>query len=84
MSILFFFYFFFYNLLANLSDMNVIAKMPGPRRHMSWALPRAERIAAVSRALGDSAIELGVDPERIDIVMNGVDGDLFFPSTLRR
>lgn len=61
------------------SDMNVIAKLPGPRRHLSWALPRARRIAAVSRALANEAIQLGCAPDRIDVVENGVDGELFFP-----
>jgi teichuronic acid biosynthesis glycosyltransferase TuaC len=61
------------------SDMNVIAKMPGPRRQLRWALPRAERVVAVSRALADEARQLGVAEDRIAIVTNGVDGELFAP-----
>jgi len=61
------------------SDMNVIAKMPGPRRQLSLALPRAARVVAVSRALADEARSLGVSEDRIAIVMNGVDADLFHP-----
>jgi teichuronic acid biosynthesis glycosyltransferase TuaC len=45
----------------------------------SWALPQATRIVAVSRALADEVIEMGVARERVAIVMNGVDGDLFKP-----
>jgi hypothetical protein len=37
------------------SDINVIAKMPGPRRLVQWALPRAARVVAVSRALADGS-----------------------------
>ncbi|HUJ59018.1 MAG TPA: glycosyltransferase family 4 protein [Kofleriaceae bacterium] len=61
------------------SDINVIAKLPGPRRLTAWALPRAARVVAVSRPLADAAVELGVARERVAIVMNGVDGELFFP-----
>lgn len=61
------------------SDINVIAKLPGPRRMTTWALPRAARVVAVSRALAEEAAALGVARERISIVMNGVDGELFRP-----
>ena len=61
------------------SDMNVVARWPGPRRLLEWALPRAERVVAVSQPLADSAAELGVAPSRIDLVPNGVDRDSFHP-----
>lgn len=61
------------------SDVNVIAKMPGPRALSAWALPKAARIVAVSRALGDEVVALGVPKDRVRIVMNGVDSDLFHP-----
>jgi len=62
------------------SDINVIAKLPGPRRLTGWALPRAARVVAVSRALADEVVALGVPRERVAIVMNGVDADLFRPA----
>src|SRR5439155_26435356 len=55
------------------------AGMPGPRRTMRALLPRAERVVAVSRGLADAAVRLGVDPERIDLVANGVDSSIFRP-----
>jgi teichuronic acid biosynthesis glycosyltransferase TuaC len=61
------------------SDINVIAKQPGPRRMLQWALPRAARVVAVSKALADEVAELGVPRERIAVVMNGVDAELFKP-----
>jgi teichuronic acid biosynthesis glycosyltransferase TuaC len=61
------------------SDMNVVARLPGPRRGLRWALPRAERVVAVSRPLGDAAIELGVFPDRVDVVPNGIDRARFRP-----
>src|SRR5439155_15407451 len=59
------------------SDINVIAKLPGPRRMVEWALPRAARVVAVSKPLAEEVIALGVARERVAIVMNGVDGELF-------
>ncbi len=61
------------------SDMNIVAKLPGPQRVLRWALPRAARVVAVSRALADAARALGVPDERVAIVMNGVDPTLFHP-----
>lgn len=61
------------------SDMNVVARLPGPRLWLRAALPRAARVVAVSRRLGDEAVALGVDPARIDLVFNGVDRSLFCP-----
>lgn len=61
------------------SDINQNAKLPGPRRQLAWALPRAARVVAVSRALADEVAALGVTRERIAIVMNGVDRELFRP-----
>lgn len=61
------------------SDINIIAKLPGPRRLTAWALPRAERVVAVSRALAEEAVALGVQRDRISLVMNGVDPQLFHP-----
>jgi glycosyltransferase involved in cell wall biosynthesis len=61
------------------SDINIIAKLPGARRMLAWALKRAERIVAVSRPLADEVILLGCAPDRVKVVMNGVDAALFRP-----
>jgi glycosyltransferase involved in cell wall biosynthesis len=61
------------------SDINLIAKEPGPRKLTAWALPQAARVVAVSRALADEVVAMGVDRARVAIVMNGVDADLFKP-----
>ncbi|MBX3259245.1 MAG: glycosyltransferase [Labilithrix sp.] len=61
------------------SDMNVIAKLPGPRRVLRWSLPRARRVVAVSRGLAEEARALGVPEERLALVRNGVDASLFHP-----
>lgn len=61
------------------SDINVIAKLPGPRKLTAWALSQAARVVAVSRALADEVIDMGVPRDKVAIVMNGVDGELFHP-----
>jgi glycosyltransferase involved in cell wall biosynthesis len=61
------------------SDINVMAKLSGPRRQTAWALARAARVVAVSRALADEVAALGVPRDRIAVVMNGVDPALFRP-----
>src|SRR5260221_7964599 len=65
------------------SDMNVVARWPGPQRRLEWALPRAERVVAVSRPLAECAAELGVARERIDVVPNGIDRSAFRPRDRR-
>jgi len=62
------------------SDLNVIAKMDGAARNLRFALPRARRVVAVSRPLADEVAGFGVPRERIDVVPNGVDSDLFRPA----
>ncbi len=61
------------------SDMNVVAELRGPRRLVSWALSRADRVVAVSKPLRDRAVALGADPANIDVVRNGVDRACFHP-----
>jgi glycosyltransferase involved in cell wall biosynthesis len=61
------------------SDMNVLADLPAARRLLQRALPRADRVVAVSRGLADKARALGVRSERVAVVANGVDRELFQP-----
>jgi glycosyltransferase involved in cell wall biosynthesis len=61
------------------SDVNVVAKLPSVRWQLSALLPRATRAVAVSRPLADQLATLGVAPERIAVVPNGVDPTLFHP-----
>lgn len=61
------------------SDINVLAQRRSARRRLSWAIPRAERVIAVSRQLANAVAELGIDRARVDVVPNGVDTELFQP-----
>jgi glycosyltransferase involved in cell wall biosynthesis len=42
-----------------------------------WALVRADAVLAVSTPLRDYAISLGAEPDRVHVVPNGVDPELF-------
>jgi teichuronic acid biosynthesis glycosyltransferase TuaC len=61
------------------SDLNVVARLPGPRAQLRAMLPRAARVVAVSRALAAEAEALGVERDRIRLVRNGVDAARFRP-----
>ena len=49
------------------------------RRLLGWSLRRAARVIALSGELRELALALGVPRQRIVVVTNGVDGDLFRP-----
>ena len=62
------------------SDVHVLSQIPAARRGLCWTLPRAARVVAVSRPLAERAVSLGVARDRVDVVPNGVDTDIFYPS----
>ncbi|MDN5940234.1 MAG: glycosyltransferase, partial [Salinisphaera sp.] len=63
------------------SDLNVLAEVPAQRRQIGAALHGAVAVIAVSQALAEKAEALGVDPERIHVLYNGVDPERFYPGS---
>jgi teichuronic acid biosynthesis glycosyltransferase TuaC len=61
------------------SDVNVVAKTAVARGVMRAVLPRADAMVTVSRALGHELEQVGVPGEKIHLVANGVDTQLFAP-----
>jgi teichuronic acid biosynthesis glycosyltransferase TuaC len=61
------------------TDINLIPDFPLPRRMILRAAGRADGIITVCKALKDRLIELGVPQERISVLRNGVDLELFHP-----
>jgi glycosyltransferase involved in cell wall biosynthesis len=59
------------------SDVNEQPKDPALRGQIIRGFKRAQRIVAVSRAMGDALVELGVARERVVVQHNGVDGAKF-------
>jgi glycosyltransferase involved in cell wall biosynthesis len=68
-----------YVLSARGSDVNVIAHMPGPQREILKSIEGAAAVIAVSAALKAALMGLGVPSERITVLRNGVDAELFSP-----
>ncbi|HEU4669275.1 MAG TPA: glycosyltransferase [Dyella sp.] len=61
------------------SDLNVQAEDPARRPQIRRALTAASAVIAVSHALAEKAVALGVDPARVHVVYNGVDHARFAP-----
>lgn len=61
------------------SDVLELDKHPSRRRGTVEAIRGADRVVAVSRDLARKVIELGADPERVHLVYNGVDSEIFSP-----
>lgn len=61
------------------TDVNLIPRYVLPRQMIRWALNRAAGLIAVSRALKEAMVDLGVAPERVEVLRNGVDLALFRP-----
>ncbi len=63
------------------SDLNVQATHAWRRPQIRSGLRRAGAVVAVSRALADKAVALGVAPAAAHVLYNGVDQALFAPSS---
>jgi glycosyltransferase involved in cell wall biosynthesis len=59
------------------SDVNVLTRKPALRSQILGGLSQARRVVAVSEALGDELVRLGLPRERIVVQHNGVDGNVF-------
>ena len=61
------------------SDVNLFPHYRAARRRILWAAGRAAHIITVSAALQRRLIELGVPEEKITVIRNGVDLEIFAP-----
>lgn len=66
-------------LTARGSDVTQIATYPAPRRLIQMAVQAAAGVVTVSSALRDGVLALGAAPDRVQVLRNGVDVDLFRP-----
>lgn len=66
------------------TDVTLIPRYRLARAMIVWAARRAAAIIAVSRSLKDGLAGLGVPPERVTVLRNGVDADFFRPATDRQ
>ena len=61
------------------SDLNLLAQYRLPRRMIQWAARHAAGMITVSAALKEVLVDLGAASERIEVLRNGVDLQLFHP-----
>jgi len=61
------------------TDVNLIPRYRLPRAMIRWAARQAAGMITVARALKDDLIRIGVPAERIEVLRNGVDLQLFRP-----
>jgi glycosyltransferase involved in cell wall biosynthesis len=70
-------------LVANVigSDINELPNKPHMRPYVKAALDSAYRVIALSRAMQQRVVELGVESEKVLVQYNGVDGERFRPDS---
>jgi len=61
------------------TDLSLIPAHALPRRQIQWAAKHAAGMITVCAALKASLVDLGVASERVSVLRNGVDLDLFQP-----
>jgi len=61
------------------TDINLIPEFPIPRYLIRKAAEKAAGIIAVSQALKDAIVALGIPADRVTVLRNGVDLELFHP-----
>jgi glycosyltransferase involved in cell wall biosynthesis len=61
------------------TDLNLIPEFPAPRRMILEAAAKANGLITVCQALKDTLVEMGVAADRVTVLRNGVDLELFRP-----
>jgi glycosyltransferase involved in cell wall biosynthesis len=59
------------------SDINHLGRDPQTRPYVQAALRQSQRVIAVSEALREGVIDLGIPPERVTVLHNAVNGQRF-------
>ncbi len=61
------------------TDLNLFPRYALPRRMIRWAARRAAGLVTVSAALKGALVELGIAADKVKVLRNGVDLDIFRP-----
>jgi glycosyltransferase involved in cell wall biosynthesis len=61
------------------TDLNLIPRYPAPRRMIARAAAAADGLITVCEALRAPLVEMGIAAERVTVLRNGVDLELFRP-----
>lgn len=65
------------------TDLNIIARMPLPKKLIQWAAKKSAQCITVSKALKSVLLEIGVPSSKVTVMRNGVDLNKFTPSIVR-
>lgn len=68
-----------FTVTARGTDINLIPTYTWPRKWILWAANKAAASITVCAALKDEMVNMGADKEKINVLRNGVDLDLFHP-----
>lgn len=68
-----------FTVTARGTDLNLIPNYPTPRRLITEAAEQADGLITVCQALKDELVKLGIADNRVDVLRNGVDLELFQP-----
>lgn len=61
------------------TDLNLLPQFAVPRRQIVWAANHAQGLITVCQALKDELLALGIPDEKVRVLRNGVDLDMFTP-----
>jgi teichuronic acid biosynthesis glycosyltransferase TuaC len=61
------------------TDINLFSQMPLIRPMIRYTLKRASGVIAVSNALKQRMVDLGIEAGKIAVIRNGVDRSIFYP-----
>lgn len=61
------------------TDVNVFPEYRAARRWIQWAAREADGLITVCAALKQRLVDLGISPDKITVLRNGVDRELFQP-----
>ena len=61
------------------TDVSLVPRHAAARAQISWAVARAAAVTAVCQALKDGLAEAGAAADKVQVILHGVDQDLFSP-----
>jgi len=61
------------------TDLNLLPQYPVPRRQIVWAATHAQGLITVCQALKDELIALDIPDDKVTVLRNGVDLEMFQP-----
>ncbi len=61
------------------TDLNLFPNFPAVRKKIIWAMEKANHIIHVCSDLQDVALNMGISPQKMSVIGNGINPDIFSP-----